>query len=129
MLSVKMRQTKFGDDAEAKKTLAEATQLLESVLVQSSKSTLTSETLKTKLRKVLEKLQDLSKENGKDDTELREISQRKFDRSRISGVVDAKDEEAAKSGLAKLYELIVWTTCQVRRDSEVESGQARCVEP
>ena len=82
MLSVKMRQTKFGDDAEAKKTLAETTQLLESVLVQSSKSTLTSETLKTKLlRKVLEKLQELSKENGKDDTELREISQRKFDRA------------------------------------------------
>ena len=81
MLSVKMRQTKFGDDADAKKTLAEATQLLESVLVHSSKSTLTSETLKTKLRKVLEKLQDLSKENGKDDTELREISQRKFDRA------------------------------------------------
>ena len=47
MLSVKMRQTKFGDDAEAKKILAETTQLLESELVQSSKSTLTSETLKT----------------------------------------------------------------------------------
>ena len=31
MLSVKMRQAKFGDDAEAKKTLAEATQLLETV--------------------------------------------------------------------------------------------------
>ena len=54
---------------------------LESVLVQSSKSTLTSETLKTKLRKVLEKLQELSKENGKDDTELRENPQRKFDRA------------------------------------------------
>ena len=40
MLSVKMRQTKFGDDAEAKKILAETTQLLESVLVQSSKHTL-----------------------------------------------------------------------------------------
>ena len=81
MLSVKMRQTKFGDDAEAKKILAETTQLLESVLVQSSKHTLTSETLKTKLRKVLEKLQELSKENGKDDTELRENSQGKFDRA------------------------------------------------
>ena len=80
MLSVKMRQTKFGDDAEAKKIFAETTQLLDSVLVRSSKSTLTSETLKTKLRKVPEKLQ-LSKENGKDDTELREISQRKFDRA------------------------------------------------
>ena len=69
---------KFGYDAEKpisddakKKTLAEATQLLESVLVQSSKTTLTSETLKTKLREVLEKPQELSKENGKDDTELR----------------------------------------------------------
>ena len=67
MLSVKMRQAKSGDDAEVKKTLAETTQLLESVLVQSSKSTLTSETLKTKLREVLEKkkTQELSKENGR----------------------------------------------------------------
>ena len=54
-----------------RKTLAEATQLLENVLVQSSKTTLTPETLKTKLREVLEKPQELSKENGKDDTELR----------------------------------------------------------
>ena len=64
MLSVKMRltkaiswsQAKFGDDAEkpvsddAKKALAEATHLLESVLEQSSKSSLTYETLKTKLQ-------------------------------------------------------------------------------
>ena len=71
MLSVKMRQAKFGYDAEkpisedAKKTLAEATQLLESAVVQSSKSTRTSETLKTKLREVLEKPQELSKESEK----------------------------------------------------------------
>ena len=63
-LSVKMRlakaicwsHAKFGDDAEkpvsddAKKALAEATQLLESVLEQSSKSSLTYEALKTKLQ-------------------------------------------------------------------------------
>ena len=85
---------KFGDDADkpisddAKKALAEATQLLESVLEQSSKSSLTYETLKTRLqihllshqikegREVLEKLQELSKENGKDDTELRDFTAR-----------------------------------------------------
>ena len=42
---------------------------------------MTYETLKTKLREVLEKTQELIKENGKDDTELREISQRKFNRA------------------------------------------------
>ena len=93
MLTVKMRlakaigwsHAKSGDDAEkpvsddAKKALAEATQLLESVLEQSSKSSLTYEALKAMLqirllshqvkegREVLEKLQELSKENGKDD--------------------------------------------------------------
>ena len=73
---------------DAKKALAEATQLLESVLEQSSKSSLTYEALKTKLqihllshqvkegREVLEKLQELSKENGKDDTELRDFAAR-----------------------------------------------------
>ena len=76
MLSVKMSQTKFGDDAEAKKILAETTQLLDSVLVKSSKHTLTSETLKTKLRKVPEKTQELIKEEGKDDTELRDFAER-----------------------------------------------------
>ena len=34
----------------------------------------TYETLKTKLREVLEKTQKLSKENGKDDTELRDFA-------------------------------------------------------
>ena len=71
MLSVKMRQAKFGDDAEAKKTLAEATQLLESVWVQSSKSTLTSETLKTKLREVLEKPPGAQQGEREEYTELR----------------------------------------------------------
>ena len=92
-LSVKMRltkviywnQAKFGADAEkyvsddAKKTLVEVTQLLESVLEQSSKSGmigLTYEALKTKpqmrkvhqikvRREVLEKLQEFNKEKGK----------------------------------------------------------------
>ena len=150
MLSVKMRlakaiywsHAKFGDDDEnpisddAKKTLAEATKLLESVSQQSSKSSLTYEALKTKLqihllshqvkegREVLEKLQELSKENGKDDTELRHFAAR-FNRLdsavqqqlgagsletaqlELRAAVETKDEEAAKSGLAKLYELIV----------------------
>ena len=97
MLSVKVHQTKtiswnqakFGEDAEkyvsddAKKALTEVIQLLENVLEQSSKSGmigLTHEALKTKpqmrrkvhqvkeRREVLEKLQEFSEENGKDDT-------------------------------------------------------------
>ena len=132
----------FGGDAEkpvsddAKKALAEATQLLESVSEQSSKSSLTYETLKTKLqiqllshqvkegREVLEKLQEVSKDNGKDDTELRDFAAR-FNRLdaavqlqqgegsletaqlELRAAVEAKDAEAAKSGLAKLHELIV----------------------
>ena len=100
-------------------------------------------------REVLEKLQELNKEKGKDDTKLRNFAAR-FNRldgavqlqqgagyletAQLGAIqrrvaVDAKDEEAAKSGLAKLYELIVWATCQLRRCPEVESGQARCVEP
>ena len=88
---------KFGADAEkhvtddAKKALTETTQLLENVLEQSSKSGmigLTYETLKTKPqmrrkvhqvkegREVLEKLQELIKEKGKDDTELRDFAAR-----------------------------------------------------
>ena len=95
MLSVKMRltkaicrnQVKSGDDAaeklvsdDAKKALAEATQLLESVSEQSSKSFLIYETLKMrkKVHQVKEELfQELSKENGKDDNdELRNIAAR-----------------------------------------------------
>ena len=103
MLSVKMHlakttrrnQVKFGDDAEkfvsddAKKALAEATQLLENVSEQSSKAFLIYETLKTKpqmrkkvhqikgRREVLEKPQEHNKENGKDDNdELRNIAGR-----------------------------------------------------
>ena len=105
MLSVKMRlakaiwrnQVKFGDDTaekfisdDAKKALAETTQLLENVAEQLSKSGmigLTYETLKMwkkvhqtkEKREVLEKLQELSKENGKDDTELRNFAA-KFNR-------------------------------------------------
>ena len=84
----------------------------------------TYETLKTKLREVLEKTQELIKEEGKDDTELRDFAAR-FDRLDTTvqlqqgagsletaqlecrAVVEAKDEEAAKRGLAKLYELLV----------------------
>ena len=99
MLSVKMRltkaicrnQVKFGDDAEklvsddAKKALAEATQLLENVSEQSSKSFLIYETVKMRKevhqikerREVLEKPQEHNKENGKDDNdELRNIAAR-----------------------------------------------------
>ena len=105
MLSAKMRlakaicrnQVKFGEDAEkfvsddAKKAIAETTQLLENVVEQLSKSGmigLTHEALKTKSqmrrkvhqvkegREVLEKLQELSEENGKDDTEWKDFAAR-----------------------------------------------------
>ena len=100
MLSVRMRltkairwsQVKSGDDAaeklvsnEVKKTLAEATHLLENVSEQSSKSFLIYETLKMRKevhqtkerREVLEKPPEYSKENGKDDNdELRNIAAR-----------------------------------------------------
>ena len=99
MLSVKMRltkaicryQVKFGDDAgklvsdDAKKALAEATQLLENVSEQSSKSFLIYETLKMRKevrqtkerREVLENPPEYSKEDGKDDNdEVRNIAAR-----------------------------------------------------
>ena len=77
------------DDAEklisddAKKAITEATQLLENVSEQSSKSFLIYETLKMRKevhqikerREVLEKPQEL-KENGKDDDELRNIAKK-----------------------------------------------------
>ena len=93
-LSVKMRltkvicwnQAKFGADAEkqasddAKKAIAETTQLLENVVEQLSKSGmigLAYETLKMRnqVHQVKEELiQELSKENGKDDTKLRNFA-------------------------------------------------------
>ena len=81
MLSVKSGadvEKQVSDDA--KKAIAEATQLLESVLEQLSKSGmigLTYETLnmRKKVHQVKEDLlQELSKENGKDDTELRNFA-------------------------------------------------------
>ena len=94
MLSVKVRlaktirwnQVKSGADAEkqvsddAKKSIAETTQLLENVVEQLSKSGmigLTYETLKMRnqVHQVKEELtQELSKENGKDDTKLRNFA-------------------------------------------------------
>ena len=82
MLSVKVRltkaicrnQVKSGDDAaeklisdDAKKAIAEATQLLESVSEQSSKSFLIYETLKMreKVHQVKEKLQEPSRRTGR----------------------------------------------------------------
>ena len=80
--AIRWNQVKSGDDAaeklvsdDAKKALAEATQLLESVSEQSSKSFLIFETLKMrkKVHQAKDELfQELNKENGKDDThELR----------------------------------------------------------
>ena len=98
MLSVKMRlaktirwnQVKSGADAkkhvsdDAKKAIAETTQLFENVVEQLSKSEIIGSTYETlKMRKVhqieekcevLDKLQKLSKENGKDDTKLRNFA-------------------------------------------------------
>ena len=138
MLGVKMRLTKAirwshaksGDDTaeksvsdDVKMTLAEATQLLENVSEQLSKSSLTYETLKMRKkvhqikerREVLEKLQELNKENEKDNTELMNIAAR-FNRLNVAtrpqqdtrsletsqlefqDAVEAKDAEAAKVG-------------------------------
>ena len=75
-------------------------------------------------RELLEKLQELIKENGKDDTELRDFAARfnrldttvqlqhcggSLEKAQLEfrAAVEAKDGEAAKRGLAKLYELIV----------------------
>ena len=73
---------------------------------------------------MLEKSEELSKENGKDDTKLRDFAAR-FNRLDAAvqlqqgagsletaqlehrAAVEAKDEETAKNGLAKLHELIV----------------------
>ena len=73
---------------------------------------------------MLEQLQELSKKNRKDDTELRDLAAR-FNRLdaavqlqqgagsletaqlELRAAVEAKDAEAAKSGLSKLHELIV----------------------
>ena len=132
MLSVKMRlaktirwnQVKPGADAEkqvsddAKKATAETTQLLESVSEQLSKSGmigLTYETLKMRnqVHQVKEELiQELSKENGKDDTKLRNFAAKlnRLDAAvqpqQITGSLEtahfelriAKDAEAAKRG-------------------------------
>ena len=97
MLSVKMRlaktirpnQVQFGDDTaekfvsdDAKKAIAETTQLLGNVVEQLSKSEtigLTYETLKMRnqVHQVKEELiQELSKENGKDDTKLRNFTEK-----------------------------------------------------
>ena len=126
MLNVKMRltkaicrnQVKFGDDAEklvsneVKKTLAEVTQLLKSVLE-------IYETLKTKpqmrkevhqikeKREVLEKPPELNKENGKDDNdELRNIAAR-FNRMdatlhKISGTAQLESELLRKPRMRRL---------------------------
>ena len=140
-LSVKMcltkviywNQAKFGADAEkhvsydAKKTLIEVTQLLESVSEQSSKSGmigLTYEALKTKpqmqkvhqikeRREVLEKPLERSKEDGKDDNDdLRnfparfnslklEQDTRSLETAQLESraAEEAKDEEATKNEL------------------------------
>ena len=122
ILSVKMHltkatswnQVKSGDDAaekfvsnDAKKTIAEATQFLKSVLE-------TNETLKTKpqMRKKVhqvkeELLKELSKEIGKDNDKLRNFATRLQQDTRsletsqleFQSAVTAKNAEAAKSGI------------------------------
>ena len=107
--AISWSHAKFGADAEkhvsdnAKKTLVEVTQLLESVLEQSSKSGmigLTYEALKTKpqmrkvhqikvRREVLEELQEFNKEKGNDNDELRNFAARfnslQLEQKKISG--------------------------------------------
>ena len=95
MLSVKMHQTeaiscnqtKSGDDAaekfvsnDAKKATTEATQLLENVSEQSSKSPLIY--MRKKVHQVKEEpFQELSEENGKDNDELRNFAAKFTDRT------------------------------------------------
>ena len=120
---------------DVKETLAEATQLLENVSEQSSKSFQIYETLKKRKevhqikerREVLEKPQEHNKENGKDDNdELRNIAA-KFTRQDATlqleqvtrsletaqlesrAAEEAKDEEAAKN------ELIIGHQAKTRR--------------
>ena len=144
MLSVKVRlaktirwnQVKPGADAEkqvsddAKKAIAETTQLFENVVEQLSKSEIIGSTYETlKMRKkvhqieekceVLDKLQKLSKENGKDDTKLRNFAAKL---NRLDAAVQpqqntrsletaqfelriAKDAEAAKKGKPEVRSL------------------------
>ena len=118
MLSVKMflakaicrNQVKFGDDTaekfvsdDAKKAIAETTQLLENVVEQLSESGmigLTYETLKMRKKvhqikekyEVLEKLQELSKEIGKDNTELRNFAA-KFNRQDATAQLEHPNDE------------------------------------
>ena len=146
MLSVKMHLAKTTRaeklvSNEVKKALAETTQLLENVSEQSSKSFLIYETLKMrkKVHQVKEELfQELSKENGKDDNELRDFTARfnkldatlQLDQDTRSletaqlesrAAVKAKNAEAAKNELIigqqakyanvlKLQEIMTWET-------------------
>ena len=123
MLSVKVRlaktirwnQVKSGADAEkqvsddAKKAIAETTQLPESISEQLSKSGmigLTYETLKMRnqVRQVKEELiQELSKENGKDDTKLRNFAA-KFNRQ------DATVQPQNSAGSLEQYSSSIPTT-------------------
>ena len=113
---------------DAKKTFAETTQLLENVSEQSSKSFLIYETLKTKpqmrkkVHQVKEELfQELSKENVKDNDKLMEFAAkfnrldaavqlqqdtRSLETAQLEPRVaeEAKNAEAAKSGLAKPHD-------------------------
>ena len=95
MLSVKMHQTeaiscnqtKSGDNAtekfvsnDAKKATTEATQLLENVSEQLSKSSLIY--MRKKMHQVKEEpFQEFSEENGKDNNELRNIAAKFYNRT------------------------------------------------
>ena len=128
--------------------MAEDTQLLEHVLKQSSKSFPTYETLKL-LKKVHQvRRRARIKENGKDDTELRDFAIRfnrldaavqllqgagcqetaQFRASQRRAAVETKDEEAAKRGKPDVWNLTKRTSNQRRgrrlrcRAAEVVAG-------
>ena len=133
---------------DAKKVRTEVTQLLENVLEQSSKSSmigLIHEALKAKPqmrkkvhqvkegREVLEKLQEFSEENGKDDTEWRDFTAR-FNRLDAAvqlqqGAETLKTAQLGTPQRRAAAEAKVWATNQVRRCSETQSWQVRRVEP
>ena len=113
---LRWNQVKSGDDAkkqvsdDAKKAIAETTQLLENVVEQLSKSEMirsTYETLKMRnqVHQVKEELiQELSKENGKDDTKLRNFAA-KIEQTGHSRTQDLWRQRSSNSELPRMRRL------------------------
>ena len=79
---------------------------------------MTYETLKTKLREVLEKTQELSKENGEDDTELRDFAASLTDWTQQCNCDKAQDPWRQRSSGLSNDELL-WKPKMKRLPTEV----------